>query len=120
MTEKILIVEDDRDIRKNLARLLESEGYEVASAENGQVALDYLKRVTKLPDVILLDLMMPVMDGFQFREQQESEGRLSSIPIVIMTAGGNIEEKKIALGAKAAFKKPADVDSILETIKHIA
>jgi CheY-like chemotaxis protein len=117
MGAKILIVEDDRDIRKNLKRLLEMEGYGVDVAENGQIALDLLQASLELPSLILLDLMMPVMDGFQFRELQQKSARLVLIPVIIMTAGGNVEEKKIATGAQGALRKPADVEAILEMVK---
>lgn len=119
MNKKILVVEDDRDIRRNLKRLLESEGHIVDVAENGQAALDLLENMENLPEVIILDLMMPGMDGFQFREQQEKTARIAYIPIVVMSAGGNLEEKKIAIGAKAAVRKPADIESILEAIASV-
>jgi CheY-like chemotaxis protein len=120
MPKSILIVEDDRDIRKSLKRLLESEGYSVSSAENGQAALDHLSQAVDLPALIILDLMMPVMDGFQFREAQLKNERLSSVPVAIMTADGHLEEKKLRSAANAALKKPADIDSILSVVKQFA
>jgi CheY-like chemotaxis protein len=122
MSRRILVVEDDKDIRKNLKRLLESEDYLVQTAEHGQAALEVLASTpdAELPDVIVLDLMMPGVDGFQFREAQEKSARIAYIPIVVMSAGGNVEEKKIAMGAKAAIKKPADLDTILAAIRSIS
>jgi CheY-like chemotaxis protein len=120
MSTKVLIVEDDKDIRRNLKSLLESEGYVVEVAENGQVALDLLNTAVDLPSVIILDLMMPVMDGFQFREKQILNARIASIPVAIMTAGGQVDEKKIRTGVSAALKKPADVDEILSVVKKLA
>jgi CheY-like chemotaxis protein len=119
MSAKILVVEDDKDIRRNMQKLLESEGYAVELAENGQVALDSLQTATELPAVIILDLMMPVMDGFQFRDRQERDVRLAAIPVVIMTADGHIDEKKAQAGALAGLRKPADVDEILAVIGQI-
>lgn len=116
--KKILVVEDDRDIRKNLTKLLESEGYSVDVAENGRIALDQLHQSADLPALIILDLMMPIMDGFQFRDEQRKFARLSSIPVAIMTADGHIEEKKIRANANAALRKPADIDAILKMVKH--
>jgi CheY-like chemotaxis protein len=116
---KVLIVEDDRDIRKNLKILLESEGYSIELAENGQVALEFLHSVTDLPSLIILDLMMPVMDGFQFRELQQRNPRLANIPVAIMTADGHIDEKKLRTQATAALRKPADVDDILKLVKKL-
>lgn len=118
MDPRILIVEDDRYIRKALARLLESEGYVVDVAENGQQALDNLHQAAELPQLIILDLMMPVLDGFQFRERQARLPRLAGIPVVIMTADGHIDAKKMRIGAVAALRKPADVEEILKTVKQ--
>lgn len=119
MTKKILVVEDDRDIRRNMQWLLESEGYFVELAENGQVALDKLQTANDLPGLIILDLMMPVMDGFQFREAQESDSRLAPIPVAIMTADGHVEEKKTRVGARAALRKPPDIDAILKIVEEL-
>ncbi len=116
---RILIVEDDRDIRRNLKDLLEFEGYLVDLAENGQVALDFLNAATDLPTAIILDLMMPVMDGFQFREHQENIPRIADIPVAIMTADGHIDEKKLRTGALAALRKPADADAILSVLEQL-
>jgi CheY-like chemotaxis protein len=118
MEANVLVVEDDKDIRRNLKRLLESEGYTVDLAENGQVALDFLAAAVRLPSVIILDLMMPVMDGFEFRRQQGQIERIAGIPVAIMTADGRIDEKRAATEASAAFKKPADVDEILRVVGH--
>ena len=118
MATEILIVEDDADLRRNMEKLFESEGYKVFLAENGQVAMDYLNSASHLPSVILLDLAMP-MDGFQFRKAQEQVSRLSDIPVVIMTTDDNIEEKRIRIGARAGLRKPASIDSILETVERV-
>jgi CheY-like chemotaxis protein len=118
MAARILVIEDDKDIRKNLKALLESEGYTVDLAENGQIALDLLNKSTDLPDLIILDLMMPVLDGFQFRDAQEKIARIAVIPVVIMTADGHTDEKKYKVGAKAALRKPADVEAILTMVKQ--
>jgi CheY-like chemotaxis protein len=119
MATEILIVEDDADLRRNMKKLFESEGYKVFLAEDGQVAMDYLNSTSHLPSVILLDLTMPIMDGFQFRKAQEQVSRLSEIPVVIMTTDTNIEEKRIRIGARAALRKPASIDSILETVERV-
>lgn len=116
MTKKILIVEDDLDIAKNLLDLLTSEGYEVDHASNGKMALDKMRNGEK-PELILLDLMMPMMDGFQFRNEQESDPQLATIPVIIMTADGHIESKKLLIGAKASVRKPIDIDKLLVTLE---
>src|SRR6185503_16336865 len=98
--KRILIVEDSLDIQTLLARFLESEGYTVARAANGNIALNLLQSVETLPNLILLDLMMPDMDGFQFRDEQKKNPRLAKIPVVVMTASGDIQSKAMKIGAK--------------------
>jgi CheY-like chemotaxis protein len=119
VSAQILVVEDDKDICRNLKKLLESEGYTVSCAGNGQEALDFLHGADRLPRLIILDLMMPIMDGFQFRDAQDKVARLASIPVIIMTADGHVDEKKMRTRATAALRKPADVDTILNTIKAV-
>jgi CheY-like chemotaxis protein len=120
MVKKILVVEDDKDLRRNLQRLLEIEGYTVDVAENGQVALKLLENAAVLPSLIILDLMMPVMDGFEFREKMVTNLRLARIPIAIMTADGHVDEKKIRVKAAAALRKPADAEAILQIVRQFA
>jgi CheY-like chemotaxis protein len=83
----ILVVDDDHAIRESLSELLEDEGYHVAKATNGQEALEVLARVGP-PCVILLDLMMPVMDGYEFMGRKTADPALASIPVVVITAAG--------------------------------
>ena len=119
MAVKVLVVEDDKDIRRNMQRLLESEGYAVEVAANGRIALDALAAMPALPALIILDLMMPVMDGFQFREAEAKSDRIAQIPVVIMTADGHIDEKRAQTGAHASLRKPADVDAILQVVADL-
>ena len=118
--ERILIVEDDTPIRESLQELLEDEGYLVEATANGQEALDRLHALPALPDLILLDLMMPVKDGFQFREEQRQDPALALIPIVIMSADGNTQTKLKQIDAFSYLKKPVDVDAVLEAVKRYA
>lgn len=120
MSAKVLLVEDDKDIRRNVQRLLTMEGYRVEVAGNGREALLVLQTAQELPSLIVLDLMMPVMDGFQFREQQAKDARLADIPVVIMTADGHVEEKLKRAGAAAALKKPADIEAILDMVSRFS
>jgi len=113
---KVLVVEDDKDIRRSVRMLLESEGYTVAVAGNGAEALAVLKSSPVMPAVIVLDLMMPVMDGFQFRIEQAKVPVYAKIPVVIMTADGHIDDKKVRANAAGALKKPADIADILEVV----
>ena len=84
---RILIVEDDPDTREMLERFLQLEGFEVRTAANGQIALQALQADSAL-NVILLDLMMPVMNGWQFRQAQAMDPKLSRIPVVVVSAAG--------------------------------
>jgi two-component system chemotaxis response regulator CheY len=82
----ILVVEDDHDIRVAVRRLLEDEGYEVLTATNGRSALDLLEVLPETPSLILLDLMLPIMDGWHFAEELRLRPRLAEIPIAVMSA----------------------------------
>jgi two-component system response regulator MprA len=113
-----MIVEDDADIRSALASILRSEGYRVACACDGREALDLL-RGGVAPDVILLDLMMPVMSGHDFRAAQLADPALASIPVVVLTADGGIRDAARMLGAADAFAKPFDVEALLSTIERV-
>ena len=117
--KRILIVEDAEPIAASMAELLHQEGYEVACAANGKEALAHLESTQVLPDLILLDLMMPQMDGYQFRAQQKQDPRLSHIPILLMTAGGDIQAKARELEARGYLRKPfKDVVTILTAIQR--
>lgn len=115
--KKILVVEDDVDIRENIAEFLMSEDYAVLTAADGQQALDILRTESALPRVILLDLRMPRMDGFKFREEQEKDARLAAIPVLLMTADAQIESEKFKIGARAYVKKPIDIEALSDMLK---
>lgn len=114
-TPTILIVEDDRDIRDVLAEILAEEGYRVLVAEDG---LEGLKRLSEgpRPQLILLDLMMPRMDGYQFREEQRKNPSWAGIPLVLLTAGVESSDKITALGALDVVRKPVKIDFLLDLI----
>jgi CheY-like chemotaxis protein len=112
----VLIVDDDPGVRGLLVDLLEDEGYQVASAANGEEALALLRSGTARPCVILLDLMMPVMNGWQFRGEQQSDPALASIPTLVLSAGENLARTATTLDAQAFFSKPIDLDALLQTV----
>jgi CheY-like chemotaxis protein len=114
MTEDdlILVVDDDPDIRLTLSEVLENAGYCVASAANGEEALQFL-RSSGVPCLILLDLMMPRMDGYQFRAEQRKDPALATIPVVILTAGASQPDE---LEAVAVFRKPFNVDRLVAVV----
>jgi DNA-binding response OmpR family regulator len=120
MNHKILIVEDDEDIRVNLKMILEIEGYLVSTAHDGMDALTQLRQSSDLPTLIILDLMMPVMNGLQFRKEQEEDPRLAKIPVIITTADGTLESRKTGKSAKIYIKKPYELDRLLDTIDKLA
>jgi CheY-like chemotaxis protein len=111
----VLVVEDDVDLRTLLSELLETEGYRVLVAENGASAIDVLRRT---PDVglILLDLMMPVMDGYQFRAHQVRDPAMAAIPVILLTADGNAVQSAERLGVVEAMTKPVELDRLLALV----
>jgi CheY-like chemotaxis protein len=115
---RILIVDDDPDIRAALSELLESEGYEVTSAANGAAALAQLRGEGAKPCAILLDLMMPYMNGWEFRAEQLRDPELRDIPIVLLTASGyNDATVRAEFGRVEYFPKPPSPERLLATIR---
>ena len=112
----ILIVDDDDDLQDALSESLESEGHEATCVSNGQEALDYLKS-GKPVCVILLDLMMPVMNGWEFRREQLEDAALARIPVVVLTADGRADEKARILGANGFLQKPLLAEDLVSTVE---
>jgi CheY-like chemotaxis protein len=116
----VLIVEDDDAIREALAEVLEEAGCTVAVAANGSQALTRLRSGGPLPGLILLDLMMPVMDGFEFSEAQSLDPQLRNIPVVVMSAAGHVEANLERTRAASYLRKPMTIEAILEVIvRHL-
>ena len=115
---EVLVVEDDFAIRETLRELLEDEGYDVSWASNGQEALHVLSR--RAPRVILLDLMMPVMDGWEFRHAQRQDPALASIPVVVISADHALEHKVAAMAVDGWLAKPFELDALLTTLRRYA
>lgn len=115
--KSILIVEDDRAIRVSFQKLLQGQGYEVNLAANGQEAIDFLQSAGHGTNLILLDLMMPVKDGFQFREEQLNDSTIAAIPVVVMSADGRVEEKQRITKAVAYLRKPVEIQNVLDVIE---
>jgi two-component system cell cycle sensor histidine kinase/response regulator CckA len=112
----LLVVEDDLDIREALDGLLSLEGFRVQGCSNGREALEWLHAAPR-PDLILLDLMMPVMDGWQFRVIQKDDPRLSTIPVLALSADAT--SKAAAIDADAYLKKPVDYETLIDTIDRL-
>jgi CheY-like chemotaxis protein len=119
MEREILVVDDDRDVRDAIEQVLLSTGHRVCTAHDGRDALEQLRARRRPPDVILLDLMMPVMDGLRFREAQRRDRALADIPVVVISAVA--EENAAALGDVAGLlPKPFGIDALLEALAHAA
>ena len=110
---RILVVEDDEDAREAMVALLQMKGYRAVPAGNGQEALDYLQKAP-VPDLILLDLWMPVMDGWEFRQQQKQNPRLSKVPVIVVTALSD----RADIDANEVIIKPVDVSRLLNTVSQ--
>jgi CheY-like chemotaxis protein len=109
----ILVVEDDHDIRVSVRAVLEDEGFEVLTVTNGRMALDMLERISPVPCLIILDLMLPVMDGWHFAAHLREHPDLGHIPIVIMSA---YESPPPPQGVVGFVKKPIDTDKLLHLV----
>ena len=115
----VMLVEDDGDIRGMITMLLELEGYRVLATSNGHDALQLL-RDGERPCVILLDLMMPVMNGWQFRAEQARDPAIAEIPVVVISGDGRGAEKSTSIQASGYLKKPIDLDTLLSTVGRFA
>lgn len=111
MNHRVLLVEDDEDIRTDLAAVLEDFGYRVTAVRDGAEALRYLRDADS-PCLILLDLMMPVMDGWQLRLELLNDRRLAAIPVVLLSGAGNLATEAASLGAHGFLEKPFHVEQL--------
>jgi CheY-like chemotaxis protein len=114
---KVLVVDDDVDLREALCELLEEAGYPAAGCANGREALDYLQR-EKLPCLVLLDLMMPVMSGWEFREEQKKDPQLSEIPVVILSANVKADLFGKSLGVEHTLSRPLSLEALLRVVSE--
>jgi len=115
----ILIVDSDPNLRNLLAYSLRAEGYEVAHANHGEEALDYLVHAKKLPLLILIDPVLPVMDGWRFREIQKDHLRLCEIPVILFSSAPIEEEYRKSFQALAYCKKPLNISSLLDIANRL-
>jgi CheY-like chemotaxis protein len=115
----VLVVDDDPDVREALVMALEAHGLRVESAANGREALERL-RAGDSPCVILLDLMMPVMNGWRFRAEQASDPRLAHIPVVVLTgAGPAARATEAGLAASSVLSKPVDLERLMSIVERL-
>jgi len=114
---RVLVVDDDASIQGFLAEALADEGYNVRTAGNGREALAVLEAWR--PDLILLDMMMPEVDGWGFRVQQRTMPGLADVPVIVLSATRDLVEKARALEPAQIFAKPFDLDALLSTIDRM-
>lgn len=115
---RILLVEDDRDLREIVSEILEGGGYDVVAATNGQEGLDLLRESVadgQPPRLVLLDLTMPVKDGFEFITEQQQTPELAKVPVIAMSADNAITEKLAGFRTSGHLKKPVEIDALLAT-----
>jgi len=116
----ICVIDDDEDIRLVVRTALELEGYEVAEATDGASALTLLRERTEKWGLLLLDLMMPGMNGWEFRRHQLADPSLSGIPVIVFSGAGGVAEAARQLGASTFLTKPIDLDELIASVKRSA
>jgi len=114
---QIVVVEDDEEIREVLLEVLEEHGYRAVGAVHGRDALDKLRMLSLPPSLILLDLMMPVMDGKAFRQEQLQTAGISAIPVVVISAFRDVDNILGELRPAGFLKKPLELELLLETVQ---
>jgi CheY-like chemotaxis protein len=117
VTTRILVVEDDADVRYVVSDALQDAGYAVATAMDGADALDQIDQ--HRPDAILLDLAMPLMDGWSFLEACHSDDRFARIPVGIMSAAPVLCRTADAFGVQVAIAKPFALDELIARVGHL-
>jgi len=114
MSEQVLVVEDEDDLRDSVAEVLHLQGYAVSTAANGREALNQLTDGLS-PDLILLDLMMPVMDGWAFRRRQLEDDDLADIPVIVFTSAKSVEVTE-DFDVDVVLEKPVEIERLIEVI----
>ncbi|MDD5194571.1 MAG: response regulator [Candidatus Omnitrophica bacterium] len=118
MAKKVLVVDDEPDVLKVVSFRLKKAGYEVLTAVNGKIAIDLI--LEDKPDLIILDLRMPVMDGYEVCTKIKADETLKKIPVILLTAssgGSNITEKMVELKADDCMIKPFNADELLKKVQ---
>jgi CheY-like chemotaxis protein len=112
----VLVVDDDPEVRVMLETCLRVEGYDVLTAQNGSDALSIARQT--LPCLILLDLMMPIMDGIEFRRRQQRAPDLRDVPVVCLSAHHNARQTAVDLGLNDCLGKPFDLDQLIDVVRR--
>jgi CheY-like chemotaxis protein len=111
---RVLIVEDDADLREMMCLLLAHEGFEAEAVGDGAAALDRLRSAAPRPQLILLDLMMPRMDGWQFCREKASDPSLADIPVIVLSA---VRRERTEEFAAMVLPKPLDFEALLSAVR---
>ena len=112
----VLVVDDDPDILEALSEILEAEGFEVRRARNGREALERLE--PEPPHLVLLDLMMPVMDGWEFAQQLKKRAYAARVPLIVLSADRNVGSKASDIGAVGHLAKPFELAELLDMVRR--
>ncbi len=115
--KRVLLVDNNFVTRETMSLILGGVGYQVVTAANGQDAMERL-RSHEPPNLILLDLNMPVMDGLTFCQQRKQDDRLAGIPLVLVSSADDIAEKAASAGADSYLQKPVDTIQLLDVLQH--
>ena len=112
---RVLVIENDRELRECIRHVLEDEGFPTVVADHGHTALEVLRADEDLPDVIVLDMMMPIMDGWAFLATARRDPRLVSIPVVVITG---LAERMDREFVSRALRKPVNLDDLLDAVRN--
>lgn len=122
MSEKeagtVLVVDDDENVCRLISGILKDKGYGTAVAGNGRQALDYLKKAGRRPGLILLDLMMPEMTGWEFRRIQQGDPDIADIPVAIITGMDKAGEKDGDIGVVDVLYKPSRIETLTDVVSR--
>jgi CheY-like chemotaxis protein len=116
----VLLVDDDLDLREAAAEALEDAGYHVVRADDGRRAMDEMTRGGLRPNLILLDMMMPNLDGWGFRAAQKQVPDIAEIPVVALTAYSLTEDERTQLDAAAILRKPVALEELMRAVEGVA
>jgi two-component system chemotaxis response regulator CheY len=119
VSRMFLIVDDDSDTREALTELLTLRGFTGRSAENGRVALQLMRSRSRLPRLVLLDIIMPVLDGWGFLLERSKDSRILTVPVIVISASLGIEKRARLAGVHSVMHKPLDPGHLLSVIEPI-
>jgi two-component system, chemotaxis family, chemotaxis protein CheY len=118
IARRVLVIEDERAIRETIAAFLEESDYEVAQVGDGRDALASMR--SALPDVVIVDLKLPRMNGPEFVQEMRADPRLAAVPIIILSADPGLADAAEALGARGALAKPFHLDVLLAVVDRVS